>query len=528
MISIRSARAGSRATLTSFSAQLRRHRVATRVSVAAIALAVAIAASVGAAAQAGFATVLPPPISILPVNVGVGVQSWEAVTLTFPEPMDRESVEAALVISPAEAIALHWSDDGQSLRITPQRLWSTDRRYAVTVAATARSGDGALLGGPARFSFTTQTAPRITDIGVAFVAEPPGGAAALEPAGLEAAGPPPDTASSVSAETSIEISFSARMNRAEVERAFVLSPAVPGILRWSGNALVFSPLERLPSNARFTVTLVGAHDMDGNPLDGGAAFSFITRPGAQLVNSTPAAGATGVRDGAVVLWFSQPMDPGRAAAALRVTDRGAAVAGSTSWNATHTQLQFTPARAFAAGHKFDVSLAEGAVDADGNPVAAQLTFTTQPAARRAVAPRPAPPSGAVSHAVSQVNAARAAYGLPPLTLDSTITAVALAHAWEQVNYNYFGHTGLNGSTHRQRLAAAGLDFGWDGENLCMNNGAGRTTIGMLDWCHSMFMSEPYPGVANHIGNILSTHYTRVGVGIAIQGGKTIIVWDFTD
>jgi len=314
------------------------------------------------------------------------------------------------------------------------------------------------------------------------------------------------------------------MNRAEVERAFVLSPAVPGILRWSGNALVFRPLERLASNARFTVTLIGAHDLDGNPLDGGAAFSFTTRPGAQLVTSTPATGAMGVRDAAVVLWFSQPMDPSRAAAALRVTDRGADVAGSTTWNGTHTQLQFTPARAFAAGHRFDVSLAEGAVDADGNPVAAELTFTTKAAARRAIAP----PAGAVEHAVNQVNAARAAYGLSPLRLDNAITAVALAHAWEQVNYDYFGHTGRNGSTHRTRLAAAGLIFDWSGENLCMNNGAGRTTIGMLDWCQSLFMSEPYPGVANHIGNILSTNFTRVGVGIAIQGAKTIIVWDFAD
>jgi hypothetical protein len=56
----------------------------------------------------------------------------------------------------------------------------------------------------------------------------------------------------------------------------------------------------------------------------------------------------------------------------------------------------------------------------------------------------------------------------------------------------------------------------------------RSTTQTLNWCQSEFMSEPYPGYANHIGNILSTHYTRVGIGIAIQGSKVIIVWDFTD
>ena len=53
----------------------------------------------------------------------------------------------------------------------------------------------------------------------------------------------------------------------------------------------------------------------------------------------------------------------------------------------------------------------------------------------------------------------------------------------------------------------------------MNSSTGRSTTQTLDWCQSQFMSEPYPGVANHIGNILSTHYTRVGIGIAIQGGE---------
>jgi uncharacterized protein YkwD len=76
------------------------------------------------------------------------------------------------------------------------------------------------------------------------------------------------------------------------------------------------------------------------------------------------------------------------------------------------------------------------------------------------------------------------------------------------------------------LRAAGIVFGWSGENLCMNNGTGRTTTQMLNWCHAEFMGEPYPGYANHIGNILGTHYTRVGVGIATSGSKMIIVWDF--
>ena len=85
------------------------------------------------------------------------------------------------------------------LRVFPDGLWAPDARYALVVGADARTAEGALLGTPARFSFTTQTAPRITEFGLHFVAEPAAGSAALGAGEADAAGPPPDTASGVSA-----------------------------------------------------------------------------------------------------------------------------------------------------------------------------------------------------------------------------------------------------------------------------------------------------------------------------------------
>jgi uncharacterized protein YkwD len=530
LISIRSARLGSRASLASFSTQLRRHRAITRTAIAALSLAITTAVSAGGAAQAGLAPIHSVPPSILPVNVGVGIATDQAVALTFSHAMDRTSVEAALAIAPTHAVRFVWSDDGRSVKLVPEGLWATDARYGIVVDETARNDAGAVLGAPARFSFTTQTGPSITEFGLHFVAEPAGGAAALDVRAPDLAGPPPDTASGVSAETSIQITFSAPVRREEAENAFVLSPAVPGIFRWSGSTLTFVPIERFTSDARYAVTIVGVHDLNGNLLVGDASFSFTTRAGAQLVQTTPTAAATGVSATEIALWFSQPMDPDTAAAALRVTDgsSSAALTGLVAWNASHTQLRFTPARAFAGGHRFDVSLADGALDADGNAVAASLTFTTKAAVKRVTVPHAAASSTLVGYALNQVNAARQAYGLAPLVYSTAIEAVALAHAWDQITYGYFSHTGRDGSTHEDRLRRAGLVFGWNGENQCYSYNGATTTIGKLDWCQSEFMSEPYPGVANHIGNILSTHYTKVGIGIAISGAKVIIVWDFTD
>jgi uncharacterized protein YkwD len=133
-----------------------------------------------------------------------------------------------------------------------------------------------------------------------------------------------------------------------------------------------------------------------------------------------------------------------------------------------------------------------------------------------------------AYALSQINAARASYGRAPLTLDATISAVAYAHAQDMLVNGYFSHTSLDGSTTADRLRAAGVAFGYSGENLCSYNGM-PSVQAVLDWCQSGFMSEAYPPPPyNHKSNILSQNYRRVGIGIAQVGDRIIVVWDFAD
>src|SRR5207244_8281519 len=106
--------------------QVRRHRVITRIIIAVLALALAAAVSLGGAAQAALTTALPQRGSILPVGIGVGIGTDQAVTMGFAHAMDQASVEAALSISPSHAVDLRWSADGRSLRLIPNGLWSPD------------------------------------------------------------------------------------------------------------------------------------------------------------------------------------------------------------------------------------------------------------------------------------------------------------------------------------------------------------------------------------------------------------------
>jgi uncharacterized protein YkwD len=468
--------------------------------------------------------------------------------------MNPQSVEAALQVLPEQSFQATWSEDGAQLTLIPERLWRTDESYLVVVGGAAQQSDGAALAKPRRYAFTTQTAPAVADFQVrladdlyaaidaealASVLLEPDAAEALRGAADPAPLPPTSTATDVSATSAITISFSAEMDQADVESHFAITPEVAGALAWRDGDLVFTPSERLTPGGRYTISVIGAHDRTGNVLGGEGNFSFIVQPGAQVTQTRPTADATDVEPTWVELWFSQPMDVEATNAAFGMTDTatGALVGGHLIWNDEGTQLIYTPDNPFTGGRTFTVAFDGGARDADGNLVDASLAFTTkagpliaraQTSVRSAVAavPGPAPSSGLEGYAVSLINASRAAYGFGPVVLDASISAVAYAHAYDQVVNGYFSHVGLNGSTRESRLVAGGVSFGWSGENQCYL--VGRSVQATLDWCQGQFMSEPYPGYFNHIGNVLSPNARRVGVGIAQVGDKIVVVWDYTD
>ena len=576
---IRTVRAALAATpFESLGNLLSSHRAITRVSLAALSFSVLAAFSQQPSAQAGPESAPVIPESLLPLSVGIAVDTEAPITIPFDTAMDGASVESTIQLLPEQQVEMAWNDERTALTIQPQRLWRADERYLVVVSSSSKSADGSTVRGARRYSFTTATAPAVADFQVhlAGVDLPPSSATVaddvlssraavldtglsaearseqeLQPIGRGAATRlPTHTVKQVSASTAISIDFSAEMDTADVEEHFSISPEIAGDITWIGDHLVFTPSERLEPGTRYTISLIGSHDLQGNPLGGKANFSFIVQSGAQLTKTDPDASAEGVRPTSVEMWFSQPMDTTAATKALRVTDTSneSRVKGKVTWNEAATQLTFTPNSPLAAGHAFRVTFTKDAVDADGNQVAAKWWFKMEappppvapaapaaaPAPARATVttrsapsiPAPAPATSLAGYALNQVNAARAAYGFAPVVLDASISAVASAHAWDQARNNYFSHYGQDGSSRETRLARGGVSFGWSGENQCYHVGMSQQAT--LNWCHSAFMAEPYPGQWNHIANILNPNARRMGVGIATVGGKTVITWNFTD
>ena len=546
------------ATFESLRKRLRNHRVVTRIALASLSFALLFAVTQQAAPAIQAGPEAPPlvPESILPKNLGVAVDTNATISLPFDAAMDRASVEAALQVLPAQKVELAWSEDSRQLLLRPANLWRAEEDYLIVVGAAAAAADGQPLERARRFSFSTEDAPAVTDFQVRLAAPtdpvPLPSVEAVTAITLDAGAtdasagtqPPDQLAEGVSATSAITVSFSSPMDRADVEEHFAIAPDVDGELRWSDGNLVFEPSERLEPGTRYTISVIGAHDAEGNPIGGKANFSFVVQAGAQLTKSNPEADATGVEPATVEMWFSQPMDVDATNAAFGLTDTstGALVGGLLNWNKAATQLIYTPDNPFAAGRTFSVALGEGAKDAFGNPVTVEWSFATPaapvqvarsttttrsaPTTSAPVVPPAAPATSLAGYALNQVNAARAAYGFGPVVLDANVSAAASAHAWDQARNNYFSHVSLDGRTREDRLRAAGVSFGWSGENQCYR--VGMSEQGTLDWCHAQFMAEPYPGQWNHIANILNPNARRMGVGIATVGGKTVVTWNFTD
>jgi uncharacterized protein YkwD len=116
-----------------------------------------------------------------------------------------------------------------------------------------------------------------------------------------------------------------------------------------------------------------------------------------------------------------------------------------------------------------------------------------------------------------VNQERRAVGLPPYRHDENLSGVARRHALDMVIRGYWGHVSPEGQTYRERLAAAGLDPVWAGENYYSGYHSREHFVEMaVDW----FMDDP-----PHRDNILHKVYTRIGVGIVggPEGAYTVVL-----
>lgn len=109
-----------------------------------------------------------------------------------------------------------------------------------------------------------------------------------------------------------------------------------------------------------------------------------------------------------------------------------------------------------------------------------------------------------------MNADRVANGVPALKLNMNIVKVARAHGQDMINRNFFAHENPDGVGPFDRMRAAGIQFGYAGENLAINRS--------VDLAEKAFMNSP-----GHRSNILSPNYTEVGIGVRYDSSGSVYV-----
>lgn len=288
--------------------------------------------------MAGAVTVLADPAAapgarILGITAGVGMRRDELegavpIAVTFSEPVDRTSAQAAFSLRPSAQGAFRWQ--GNTFIFTPKQPLTVQTAYTATVNTTAKTLRGKRIQAALSVSFKT--------------AAPPSVLRTLPTMG----------ASEVPTDAVVTVTFDRPMTpltslstQPDAKRWLAISPPVRGRWVWLGTAAVGFQLEGgLTPATLYTVEVrAGWPDAAGVPLAEGALFNFTTiKPG--IVSINPGSYSEHVDlDAPVVVEFNQPMDPAatQRAFSLRPKDGKEALPGSYLWSVDRTTMTFTSA-----------------------------------------------------------------------------------------------------------------------------------------------------------------------------------------
>jgi len=119
----------------------------------------------------------------------------------------------------------------------------------------------------------------------------------------------------------------------------------------------------------------------------------------------------------------------------------------------------------------------------------------------------------VSQLLAPINAARAANGLPALTLNAKLGASAQVHSIDMACHSSLSHKGSDGSTDKSRISAQGYVFSWADEAIYAQPPEyGGTAQAAVDW----WLND-----AEHRAILLNVKATEIGFGYAYVAGSAL-------
>lgn len=129
------------------------------------------------------------------------------------------------------------------------------------------------------------------------------------------------------------------------------------------------------------------------------------------------------------------------------------------------------------------------------------------------------------------NQERIAAGLPTLPKNVQLQEIARKHSEDMAKNNYFSHTNLQGQSPSDRALAAGYISSTFGENLFLMPAGNVIGIGYVNkYDVDQIAREVVNGwmeSSGHRQNILYSHYTQMGIGVASKGNQYYITQNFS-
>ena len=308
------------------------------------------------------------------------------ISMTFTQPMDRESVEKAFSTEPPTEGIFYWGyystspnwiyyedamgyngfDAGATIttysKITSfsyqvsQKDSYTDTTYNVVLATSAKDTAGNFLRFPLTFSFSTiqssntlngiQTNPYHGDVDVSLISG-----------------------------SGISITFPRNMNQKSTEEAITVLPGSDIIFIWpQKNSLTIYTGGVFRADTKYTVTIDSlARDLDGNKL--GNTFSFyFTTASVGVSNTNPNNGELFVSTGTdIYITFNTYMIKSSVQNALNISP---AIPGTLDWsNNSKTMMKFSPSQSLKYNTKYTITIGTHAMDMFGTHLKEPYSFS---------------------------------------------------------------------------------------------------------------------------------------------------------
>ncbi len=371
-------------------------------------------------------TTIAPPLAVLltvPVNAATGVPISQALTATFSQPLNCQTLASPAttftLTGPAKtAIAGAVSCAGTVATFTPNSNLTYNTLYTATITTGATDAAGISLASNYVWSFITLPAPT-----------PPTVIATV----------PLNQAINVPISQAVLATFSEAMNASTINTAnFTLagpgSTPVVGTVSYapSGSVATFTPSAPLAYSTLYTATITtGVVGLTGASLVNNYVWTFTTAAAPIVIvprvsSTIPLNLATNVPLNQIVsATFSEPMNPSTINSANFTLSAagGGTVAGIVAYAAVGNTLTFTPAANLVPNTMYTATITTGATDLSGNALTAPYTWSfTTGAGPATVAPQlmsTYPLNAATNVALNSTVSATFTEAMNPLTISTS-------------------------------------------------------------------------------------------------------------